>query len=143
MVANPKALLAAPAPLFALLAIVLARPSLGWSDVAISLSTAFIFSYGLLIAGFPLHLILRRLQRIDFASYLLAFWFALAVVIVVLTLAEGLPAPPTPNDNSPFAAMTLRSGGWILSLLFGMPVVSGIAWVFWRFAASSRTNAGS
>jgi len=140
MVANPKALLAAPAPIFVLLAFVLARPEFGWSDVAIRLSIAFAFSYGFLIAGFPLHLILQRFQRTDFASYLLAFWFALAALIVVSTIAEGPPAPPMPNDNSPFAAMTLRNGGWFFFMLLGMPIVSGIAWAFWRFAASSRTD---
>ncbi|WP_342249403.1 hypothetical protein [Sphingomonas sp. OTU376] len=137
MATNIKALLAAPAPIFALVSIAIARPSLGWSDVAVSLGIAFAASYGMLVAGLPVHLMLRRFHRTDFGSYLLAFLLALAVAVAVTTFTEVSPAPLA-SDNSPFAEMTLRNGGWIVLLLFGAPIASLIAWIFWKFVASPR-----
>jgi hypothetical protein len=140
MALNIKSLLFAPAPIFVLVAFTITRPSLGWSDVAISIGIALALSYGVLIAGLTLHLIICRFHRTDFASHLLAFQLALVTVIAVAAVAEGVPAPPLPNDNSPFAEMTVRNDGWIVLFLFGAPIVTVIAWIVWRSTTARRSD---
>jgi hypothetical protein len=130
----------ATAPIFAIVALFITRPSLGWVDVAISLGIAFAASYGILIAAIPIHLMLRQFNRKDFASYLLAFLLALVALIAISTMVEGSSPPPMPNDNSPFAEMTLRNGGWIFSFIAGTPIVTAMASIFWRFAAFSNKD---
>ncbi|MGC6328803.1 hypothetical protein [Rhizorhabdus sp. FW153] len=135
-----RSLVVAAAPIFAIVALLITRPSLGWVDVAISLGIAFAASYGILIAAIPIHLMLRQFNRTDFASYLLAFLLALVALIAISTIVEGSPPPPMPNDNSPFAEMTLRNGGWIFFIIVGAPIVTVMAWIFWRFAAFPHTD---
>jgi hypothetical protein len=134
-----RGLVVAPAPVFLLICLFLVRPSLGVADVLFGIGLALTASYGfMLLAGLPIHLILRRLRWQGWTHYVWAFLVGLLVVVVVLAWIEGTPPPPRPDDNSPFAALTLREGGGILLFTLCSPLVAIMASMFWSRVV--RTN---
>ena len=135
-------LLVAPAPIFLLVSLLLVRPSLGWSDAMHSAGMALACSYGfMLAAGLPAHLLLRWIHWQTWTHYFWGFCLALALAVGVMTALEGYPSLPLANDNSPFAALTLRGGGWMFLFLVCLPLVAVMASMFWSRAVKVNTPA--
>ena len=84
----------------------------------------------MLMAGFPAHLLLRWLQWQSWAHYFGAFSFTLALVAGVLTIIEGNPAPPIP-DESLSIFLTLGGDRWLALFMVWLPVVAVMATMFW------------
>lgn len=106
----------------------LVRPSLGWGEVLFAL-LFFAASYGfMLFVGLPLHLLLRARST---GTFLFSLCLVAWIVVGCFTLVEGDPSPPIPDDNSPFAEMTLRGGGWLILSALWTPfvVLTGVLFV--------------
>ena len=128
-----RAALIAPTPIFVILLLLFISPSLGWLDAVATVGIALACSYGFMLAvGLPTHLMLHRMGWQDWTQYVLGFLLALGLVILMLTAVEGSPQPSLLDDNSPFAALTLRGGGWLLMFVLCSPLVLIMASIFWQ-----------